>query len=81
MELKIVAGSKGEGSVIPMKGTYYFLINGLEYEAEKYTVTNNIPGLDKAAFKAFQKAEKIKWTKVESLEKVLDFITAKPAAE
>ena len=80
MEIKMVTGNKDEGSVIPIKSTYYFLINGLEYEAEKYAVSN-IPGLDKAAFKAFQKAEKIKWNKEESLEKVLDFIISQKAAE
>ncbi len=80
MELKAVTGSKDEGEVVPLKQTYYFLVNGMEYEAERYVVSN-IDGIDKAALKAFLKAEKIKWNKVESLEKVLDFIMEQTASE
>ena len=74
MELETaIAGSK-VGKVLPLKVNYSFMLGARQIDATKSAVLA-LPGIDKADAKAFFKQEKIKWSKPESLAKVLKYLT------
>lgn len=66
---------KNEGREIPLVTQYYFIVEGKLLEANKGDVTDYIGDIRKNEWKTFQKANKIKWKKEDSLLKVLDFFT------
>ena len=66
---------KNDGREIPLVTQYYFIIDGKTVEATKGEVSDLIGDARKDEWKAFQKANKIKWKKEDSLLKVLDFFT------
>lgn len=74
MELQAaIAGAKA-GNVLPVREKYGFLIGARPVEASKRAFLA-LPGIDAADAKAFIKREKIKWSKPESLAKVLKYIS------
>ena len=71
MELK---RSKGEGSILPVITKKYLVLPGRIIFAAKKDVLQ-VDGVDKDAANAFIKENKIKWKDVQSLLKVLDFVS------
>ena len=61
------------GKPLPLKETYLIVFKGRVVEATRKDVVQ-LPGVDEAAFTAFAKKAKIKWHKVESLLKVIDYL-------
>lgn len=66
---------KNEGREIPVITQYYFIIEGRLLEANKGEIAKYVGDSRKQEWKAFLKAQKIKWKREESLMKVLDFFT------
>lgn len=66
---------KDEGRTIPLVENYYFIIDGKEIDANKKAVERLIGSERAAEWKKFQKENKVKWKKEESLKQVLDFIS------
>ena len=73
MELEAAIVESRDGMELPLKEKYFFVLGPREVETRKNAVMD-YPGLDKAAFKAFLKQEKIKWKDPESLTKVLHYL-------
>lgn len=80
-ELTGVAGSytellrgRNEGSQLPLKSDYYIVVAGKALNASKKAVENSLDAAGKAAFKDYQKKNKIKWQEPESLLKLVDFL-------
>ena len=73
MELEAAIAESKDGAVLPLQEKYVFVLGPREVEARKSAVMD-IPGLDKAGFKAFLKQGKIKWKDPESLTKVLHYL-------
>ena len=67
---------KDQSEKLPVLKNRYLVIGLDQIKADRQNVLD-IDGLDKKAFKAFLKAEKIKWDDPQDLVKVLDFINAK----
>ena len=74
MELSAAIADAKNGVELPLKEKYSFLLGAQEVEASKNAFLS-LPGVDKAAAKAFLKKEKIKWHKTDSLVKVLEYIS------
>ena len=66
---------KDQSEKLPVLKNRYLVIGLNQIKADKQNVLD-IEGLDKKAFKAFLKTEKIKWDDPQDLVKVIDFITA-----
>ncbi len=73
MDLDAAIADAKNGVELPLKTKYTFLLGAQEVEASKSAFLS-LPGIDKAAAKAFLKKEKIKWHKTDSLVKVLEYI-------
>lgn len=80
-ELTGVAGSysellrnRNEGSSLPLKNDYYIVTGGKVLNASKKAVENSLDAEGKAAFKTFQKQNKIKWQDTASLLQLVDFL-------
>lgn len=74
MELETAIAGAKVGRVLPLRVSYYFLLGARQVDATKSAVLA-LPGIDKADAKAYFKQEKIKWSKPESLAKVLKYLT------
>lgn len=71
MELK---NAKSEGSVLPVITKKYLVLPGrIVYAAKKDVL--QMDGVDKDAFNAFAKENKIKWKNPQDLLKVLDYVS------
>lgn len=66
---------KDNSEKLPVRESLYLIIGLEQIPAERKAVAA-LEGLDKKAFKAFLKSEKIEWDDPQDLVKVLDFITA-----
>jgi len=64
---------RDSGTLLPVKKELFLLVQGVRINADKRSVIN-CPGVNPDEAKAFFKANKIKWNKVESLSKVAEFI-------
>ena len=73
-ELGRMLQEKNDGSIISIRPEYYFVINGEQVEATKKGLDKYFKDSKPDEWKAFQKANKIKWKDAESLAKILDFI-------
>lgn len=73
-ELGRMLQEKNDGSIISTKTEYYFVINGEQVEASKKGLDKYFKDSKADEWKAFQKANKIKWKDADSLAKILDFI-------
>ena len=73
-ELGRMLQEKNDGSIISIKPEYYFVINGEQVEATKKGLDKYFKDSKPDEWKAFLKANKIKWKDAESLAKILDFI-------
>jgi hypothetical protein len=74
MDLQDAIQGAKDGSILPLRTKYSFLMGSRQIDATKAAVLA-IPGIDKAAAKAFIKQEKIKWSKPDSLAKLLKFFS------
>ena len=68
---------KNIGRDIPMRTSYYYVINGRLVEATKKDMTRFVGEEREGEWKSFLKTNKIKWKKEDSLKKVLDFFITK----
>lgn len=66
---------RDDAEKLPVRKSLYMIIAMQQVPAEKKAVAG-LEGLDKKAFKAFLKSEKIDWNELGDLVKVMDFITA-----
>ena len=66
---------KDQSEKLPVLKNRYLVIGLNQIKADKQNVLD-VDGLDKKAFKAFLKTEKIKWDDPQDLVKVIEFITA-----
>lgn len=73
-ELGRMLQEKNDGRSFPVKTEYYFIVNGEQVEATKKGLDKYFKDSKPDEWKAFQKANKIKWKDAESLAKILDFI-------
>ena len=67
--------NRNEGSSLPLKNDYYIVTGGKVLNASKKAVENSLDAEGKAAFKTFQKQNKIKWQDTASLLQLVDFLT------
>ena len=74
-ELAKMQAEKNDGREIPLVTEYFYVIGGQMIEARKGKISDYIGKAREAEWKAFQKNNKIKWKKEDSLLKVLDFFT------
>jgi len=74
-ELGKMLQEKNDGYAIPLVKEYYFVINGVQIDADKKSVEECLSEEKKAQWPAFLKENKIKWKKPESLKKVLEFLS------
>ena len=74
MELETAIAGAKVGRVLPLRVKYYFMLGAKQVDATKSAVLA-LPGIDKSDAKAYFKQEKIKWSKPESLAKVLKYLT------
>lgn len=74
-ELGLMLQNKHDGLAIPVSDTYYFLIGGIEVEANKAAVEKYLGEEKTSSFRKFVKEKKIKWKKVESLKVLLDYFS------
>ena len=73
-ELGLMLQEKQEGRAIPMVEQYFFIVGGLQIEANKKGVSKFLGDAKADAWKQFQKEHKIKWKQEESLKEVLLFL-------
>lgn len=73
-ELGRMLQEKNDGSIISIRPEYYLVINGEQVEATKKGLDKYFKDSKPDEWKAFLKANKIKWKDAESLAKILDFI-------
>ena len=73
-ELGLMLQEKQEGRAIPMVEQYFFIVGGLQIEANKKGVGKFLGDAKAEAWKQFQKEHKIKWKNEESLKEVLLFL-------
>ena len=66
---------KNDAEKLPVNRNLYLVI-GLEQIPANRKSVSALEGLDKKAFNAFLKSEKIEWSDPEDLVKVIDFVTA-----
>ena len=72
---KDLLGMRSGGERLPVLTDLYIVIGNNLIPASKKSVSD-LEGVDKKAFSKFLKAEKIKWSDVDDLVKVLDYITS-----
>lgn len=77
-ELAKMQAEKNDGREIPLVTEYFYVIGGQMIEARKGKISDYIGKAREAEWKAFQKTNKIKWKKEDSLLKILEFFTQKP---
>lgn len=73
-ELGKMLQDKNAGKVIPLKEKYYFVIDGIQVDANKKSVETFIGNERKDEWKSFLKEKKIKWKNEDSLIEILHFI-------
>jgi len=80
-DLTGVAGSydalmrnRNDGVTLPLKNDYYIVAGGRVFNASKKGIESNLDDAGKAAFKTFQKQNKIKWQDPQSLLLLVDFL-------
>ena len=66
---------KDDAEILPVRQDLYLVMRQELIPADKKSVAD-LEGVDKKAFKAFLKAERIKWDEPEDLVKVMDYIVA-----
>jgi len=66
--------NRNEGSTLPLKNDYYLVVGGKVLNASKKAVENSLDAEGKAAFKTFQKQNKIRWQDTASLLQVVEFL-------
>lgn len=71
--METVSKEKYSGTAIALDETVGLFFNGSFVPATRYDI-GNIPGIDQKAFKQFVKEHKIKFSSVEDLLKVLEFL-------
>ena len=64
---------KDDSESLPVRKTMYMIIGMEQIPAERKSVTS-LEGMDKKALKAFLKSEKIDWSDIGDLVKVIDYI-------
>ena len=74
-ELAKMLLEKDEGAAIPIVNRYFFIINDQRIEASKGAVEKYLGESNEKEFKAFLKANKIKWKNEESLKQILYFLS------
>jgi hypothetical protein len=67
---------KNQSDKLPVTKNLFLVIGLDQIPANKKSVAA-IDGVDKKAFSAFVKAEKIRWNEVQDLVKVVDFVSVK----
>ena len=72
---KDLLAMRDDAEKLPVRKSLYMVIGMEQIPADKKSVTS-LSGLDKKALKAFLKSEKIDWSELGDLVKVMDFITA-----
>lgn len=73
LDYVVASQNKGSGERLPIRIVKYLFTKGVLVEARKREVVK-LPSVDKKAAEAFFKENKIKWNKVEDLQKVADYI-------
>jgi len=73
-ELGLMLQERNDGSALSVRTRYYFVINGKMVEANKKQVEQLLNDSGKKEWKTFQKQNKIKWKKEDSLKQVLSFV-------
>lgn len=73
MSYSLASERKGSGESLPIRHITYLFTRGKLVVAKKREVVK-IPSLDKKAAEAFFKQQGIKWSQVEDLQKVADYI-------
>lgn len=71
--MSTIAKEKYSGSEVPIDNAIGIYYKGIFVPATRYDISN-IPGIDKKAFKKFVKENKIKFSSVEDLVKVVDYL-------
>ena len=66
--------NRNEGVQLPLKNDYYLVAGGKVINASKKAVENSLDAAGKAAFKTYQKQNKIKWQDSGSLLLLVDFL-------
>lgn len=74
-ELGMMLQEKNDGAEIPLTTEYYFVIGGKRILADKKEVADLLGSSRAAEWKTFQKENKIKWKKEDSLVAVLEFLS------
>ncbi len=74
-ELGKMLQEKNDGAEIPLSIEYFFVIDGKRIAADKRSVGDCLGDAGAAVWKAFQKENKIKWKKEDSLLAVLKFLS------
>ena len=77
-KIEKVMDDKDNGEYLPLIVERFLLVDGKLIPATKQGL-KDYPGIDMAALDAFVKSNKIKWTKNESLELLVDFVAAQLA--
>lgn len=72
---KDLLAMKDDSEKLPFRKSLYMVIGMEQVPAERKAVTS-LEGLDRKAFKAFLKSEKIDWNELADLVKVMDYIVA-----
>ena len=75
-DYKDLHAMKNQSEKLPVRTNKFLVIGNRLIPANKQSVAA-IEGVDKKAFSAFLKAEKIKWNDVQDLVKVVDFVSAR----
>lgn len=71
----LIRVERENGQTLPLTSKMCFVIGGQMYNANKRTISKLLPESKQKEFNAFLKANKVKWNKVEGLQKVLDYIS------
>ncbi len=74
-ELGKMLQEKNDGAEIPLSVEYFFIIDGKRIAADKRSVGDSLGEAKATAWKTFQKENKIKWKKEDSLLTILKFLS------
>ena len=66
---------RDNGQTLPVSTRLCFIVGGEIVNANKKTVSKLLPESNRKEFNVFLKANKIKWSKVDHLQKVLEYIS------
>lgn len=72
--------ARTSGMKLPVKGSYYIVVDGIAIKAVKSEVASQ-PGIDKDALKAYLKSNKVRWTRPDDLAGLVEFIHSQKAAK